>query len=132
VSASQRESRFRVVKCGRQPASGCVAGATILSELTVMVVVFGMAGIAILRCAFEDIVDVTIRAAYRGVLTQQLERSLVMIESRLFPILRDMAFTAILPKLAIMGVVFGMAGRTILGSGLQISDIFRALMAASA
>ena len=44
---------------------------------------------------------------------QQLESRLVMIKGNLFPTIRDMAFATIRPELAVMGVIPGVAGRTI-------------------
>ena len=121
-----------MVESGLFPIVRDMAFSAVRPKLAGVMVVFGMACVAILRCAFEDIIGVAGRTVHGCMPAQQLERSLVMIESRLFPIIWDMAFTAILPKPAVMGVIFGMAGRAILGSGLQVSDIFSALMAASA
>jgi len=73
VSASQRESRFRVVKRSRQPGVRCVAGAAIRTELPVVGVVFGVTGVAILRRALEDVINMAGRAVHGRVRPHQLK-----------------------------------------------------------
>ena len=97
VSASQWKSRFRVVKRSRQPGVRCVAGSAIRPELPVVVIVFSVTGMAVLRRALKDVINMAGRAVHGRVLAQQLEGGQVMVESGLFPIVRDMAYTAVCP-----------------------------------
>ena len=57
-----------VVEGGRGPAAGRVAGATVSTELAVMIVVLLVAGIAVRGCAMEDLVDMTARTGNCSVL----------------------------------------------------------------
>lgn len=59
VRAGQREAGFGMIEIGRQPASGCVAGAAILAKLAFVVIILGVASVAVGRDPFEGIVHVT-------------------------------------------------------------------------
>ena len=62
-----------MIKGGRLPAVDGMAGAAILSKFAVVVIIFLMTGKASARCAFENIVYVTVCAFYFGVFAFQLE-----------------------------------------------------------
>ena len=59
MRARQLEGRKIMVKTGRLPGAGGMAGRAIRAELSLVVVVLLMTGIAILRRAFEDAVHMT-------------------------------------------------------------------------
>ena len=69
----QLEGRKVVVKSGGFPSIDGMTGAALLSKFAVVVIVFLVTGKTIGRRAFEDIIDVAIRAFCFGVFAFQLE-----------------------------------------------------------
>ena len=90
-----------------------------LSELSFMGVVFGMAGGALFGCAFENAIEMTLAALQRGVFALQWKCTFRMIEGGRLPIVRRVTAPTAGPELALMGVVFGMAGGTVLRGLLE-------------
>ena len=50
-----------------------------------MIILLRVAGIAIGGCAFEDVIDMTVQAGDRGVLTRQFEGGQVVVVDGRFP-----------------------------------------------
>ena len=110
------------------PTIGSVAPTTICSKLAIMLVILLMAGKAILRRAFEHVVDVALLAFYVRVFALQLERGQVMVERGVLPTIRGVTRPAIRPKLSVVMIVFLMARITILRCRLQVCNSMRVLM----
>jgi hypothetical protein len=119
MRTGQRESRAGMVKTGRFPAAGGMAGTAARPELTAMSILPGMAGIAVGRCALEDAVDMTTRAGRIDVLTCQFESGQIVVEVGWFPPRGGMAGTAVRPELAAMSILPRMAGIAVGGSALE-------------
>jgi len=122
MRTGQLERRLRVVKRGFFPIIGCMATGAILAKLALVCVDLRMAGIAILRGAFENIVDMAFLAGHLDVRRGQLEGGLGVIERCFFPILWRMAGSAIFAEATLVSVIFGMARSAIRGCGFQFSN----------
>lgn len=104
----------RLVELGRRPGLGGVAGGAIRGEQPGVEGRVAVAGDALLGCALEDVVHMTFSAFYISVRSGQLECSLGMVEAGFLPVIRCVAAAAICAELALVGIVFSMASRTIL------------------
>ena len=78
-----------------------------------------MAASAFNRRAFEDIVDVTFFANHVYMCPGQLECGQIVVKCRRFPAVGGMADAAILPKFAVVIVIFFVAGNTSAGRALE-------------
>jgi len=116
----QLECSLGVVETGFLPIIWCVANATIYTKFTLVSVILGVAGITFLRRAFEEVINMALSASYFGVRTGELESSLGVVEGRLFPVIWSMAAGAIHAKLALVCVIFGVAGGAILFGRLEV------------
>ena len=74
-----------MVKGGRGPAAGGMAGTTICTELTAMRIIRRVAGIAGSGCVIEDIVGMTARAGHVDVLACQFEGGRIMVKGGWLP-----------------------------------------------
>ena len=92
-----------------------MAGAAILAEFPVVVIIFLMAGITGSRRAFKDIIDMAFSAFHLCMFAFQLEIKEIMVKSGGFPTRRLVASRAILAKPALMLIIFKMAGGAISG-----------------
>lgn len=90
-----------------------MANTAVLAKLTIVIIVFFMAGEAIRRRALEDIINMAFFARHRAVRTQQLEVRKAVIKSGRFPGIRAMTGAALLTKTALMKIVFLVTGKTI-------------------
>ena len=116
------EASFAVVdrKCVRQvelrwrPAIRGMAGVTVRREQATMIIRLSMAAQTIYWRAFEHVVDMATSAFYCLVSACQRESGLGVIHRSPFPSIRRMARAAILPKLALMVIIFLVAGKAIL------------------
>lgn len=70
-----------MVKTGRGPAAGGMAGTAICTKLATMSISCCVAGIAVGRRALVDAVDMATRTSHRGVSTGQFEGSQVVVET---------------------------------------------------
>ena len=61
VRASQLEGRQIMIKGGRFPSTGVVTSAATCAKLSIVCIILFMARIAILRCTFENFIDMTLR-----------------------------------------------------------------------
>jgi len=121
-----------MVESGLFPIVRDMAFSAVRPKLAGVMVVFGMACVAILRRALEDIVGVAGRTVHSCVPAQQLESGLIMIKGNLVPGIRDVACAAVRSELAVMWVIPGVAGRAILRGGFKIRNVPGASVAASA
>ncbi len=120
VQAGQFEGEQIVVHVGRQPAGGGVAGCAVCAVLAIMFIVLLVAGIAVGGCAFEDVVDVATRTRDVDVFACQFEGGQIVVKGGWRPAGGGVAGTAIGAKAALVGVVPGMAGTTVLRGGLEV------------
>jgi len=108
----QRECRKGMVETGIFPILWGMAGGAILTELSLVGVVSGVAGGTRLLRALENIIGVTV-VAFDGCMPAfQRKSRLRMIEGHAFPIFRRMACGAVLAKLALVSIVWCMAVET--------------------
>ena len=78
-----------------------------------------VAGDALLGRTLEDIVQMALRALHTGMCAGQLEGSLGVVEAGMLPVVRRVAAAAIGTELALVGVIFRMAGGAILRCTLE-------------
>ena len=109
----QFEGRQIVVKTGPGPGLGGMTGSTILAKLTIVMVIFLMAGKTIGGSTFKYVAGVTGSAQYVRMRTCQLEGGQVVVKRGPGPGLGGMTGRAILAKLAIMMVIFLVTTKTI-------------------
>ncbi|OIN88161.1 MAG: hypothetical protein AUJ21_11330 [Anaerolineae bacterium CG1_02_58_13] len=114
MRARQLEGRKIMVKTGRLPGAGGMAGRTIRAELPLVIVVLLMTGIAILRRAFINAVLMATRASHAGMRARQLEGRKIMVKTGRLPGAGGMAGRAIRAELSLVVVVLLMTGIAIL------------------
>jgi hypothetical protein len=73
MSTGQVKSEKAMVKGCRLPAGRRMAGATGITKLARMSILSGVAGIAISGCAFENIIDMTVRTSGIHMLPRQFK-----------------------------------------------------------
>lgn len=112
VFAIQVECKFRVIYCGGLPAVDCMTGGAIRSKLTLMNIILGMAGGAVLWSSFEYIILMAILTGNVGMFAIQLEGEFRMVNLGRFPTLRCMTSFALCAKLSFMHIILLMAGDT--------------------
>ncbi len=115
----QRERRLAVVEAGVFPAGWGMAGGAVGAELPVVLIIFGVATVAILRRVFICIVDVTGFALHIGMPIHQREAGQIVVEGGIIPIGGVVAHRAVGAELAIVVVVFGVATVAI-GGGVDV------------
>lgn len=108
-----------IKSCPLPPICG-VAGCAILTELPIMFILLGMAGVAVLGSALKYFILVTILASDLDVHTGQREGCPGVVESSFFPGSCGMALGAVLSKLAGMSIILQVACRARLRRSLQI------------
>jgi len=94
------------------PLRRLMAGAAVRAELTVMVVLVGMTGIAILGRAFVRIVHMTRLAGSACMRPCQRETRTAVIECRVLPFARVVTGGTDRAELSVMGIVPGVTGNT--------------------
>jgi len=132
VRTGQLEGSFRVIKTGFFPVIGCVATGAIRAEFALVGVIFSMTGGTSLWRTLENVIDMTFFTGDIGVRAGQLEGCLRVVKGRLFPVVRSMATRAICTELALVGVIFGMAGSAIRPGGLEVRQCMGAIVAGCA
>jgi len=102
MGTGEWEFRLRVIECSRRPAAGAMASATISTQLTLMSIILGMAGIAILRSRLQvsnaACTAVAAGTVHLGVLASKLEGDVIVIEVMSIGINPIMTSQAGLPK----------------------------------
>ena len=125
----QMECKFGVIHLRGFPALGSMTSSTLRTQLTLMGIIFGVAGSAILRCAFENAVLMAIFAGHGSMLPIQMECEFRMIHFCILPAFGSMAGRAIGSKLTVMMVDCRVTGDTSLRSRLQICELARIYVA---
>jgi hypothetical protein len=110
VRSGQRKFRLRVVEGGRQPGGGGMALIALRAELAIMSVILGMAGIAGGIQGGEDVICMALRAFQQGVRTRKRKIGFGVVECSREPGSGGMALIASCSKLAVVSIVFGVAG----------------------
>ena len=105
----QLEGGEVVIKFGWFPGFGGMTGGAIRTETSFMCFVFLMAGVAILRCAFVNVVFMTGLTFCFYVRASQWEGEQGMIYGDLIPACGGMTSRAVLSKLTVMFVVLFVA-----------------------
>lgn len=113
VSAGQRKRRFGMIERDRQPSVDRMAYRAILAQGSFVDIVFGVAAGTDHRRSFEDIVNMASGAFNGQVFARQREGGQGMVDRGLLPIIGHVAPGAFLPEVALVGVVFRMAGVTV-------------------
>ena len=98
-----------------------MASRTIGAKFSTMLIIFLMTRITICRRAFEYIVDMTLLALNTGMFTFQFESRKVVVKGGFFPIGWSVAGAAVRSKSALVGILRGVTGITILRGGCEIS-----------
>jgi len=132
MSAGERKIGLGMVEVGFLPARGRVAAVARRSKFTVVSVILGVAGKAILGCIYEAIFQVAILAGDAGVTAHQREASQVVIKIGLLPTFGVVAAAAILPEPPCVGVILRVAGEAVLRRGPEINQGARIHMAGGA
>lgn len=132
MRAGERESSQAVVEiCAFPPIRG-MADLAVLTEATLVGIILGVAGEAVLRRALKHIVDVAPLAFDLGMRAGERESSQAVVEADTLPAIRSMAFLAILTKATLVGVVLSVTGEAILRCLSQVCWGARPGMAAGA
>ena len=111
MGAGQQEWRLGMIKRDLVPGGGDMACSAILPQSTIVTVIFLVAGETSRRRAFEDIIDVAIGAIHADMGASQGESRLGVVESDFIPCIGHVAGGAILPKAAIVVIIFLVAGK---------------------
>ena len=119
MCADQLERRLAVVERGWLPRRRRVTLGAVGAECAVMRVLATVAVHAVLRCTVEHAVGVASSAGHIDVRARQLERSAVVIEGHLFPIVGRVTLRAIGPELAGVRIVLAVAIYTVLRGALE-------------
>jgi hypothetical protein len=125
MRAGQFESREIVVKSGRFPTTDLVTCAAVLTKLAVVGIILLVTGIAILGCAFKDVIFVTLITAHFGMFAFQLESRKIMIKIGGLPASGFMTGAALFAKLAFVSIVFLMACAAVYGQAFEIGRSLR-------
>ena len=125
----QMECEFRMIHCGRFPASGRMTCSALGTKLTLMEIILFMTRETILRRSFEDAILMAAFTGDGGMFTIQMERKLGMIYLRKTPAFGRMAGCAVDSKLTVMMIIFLMTGDTRQWSRFQILKRARVDMA---
>lgn len=106
ISMIERED---VVERDRLPTRGGVASRAVCPIFAAMMIVLGVARIAIFRRSREDVVDMALGTCNAGVRARQWEGGKVMVKGRGFPRRSRVTSRAVCPVLAAVAVVLGVA-----------------------
>lgn len=109
----EREGCQIVVEVGWQPGSSAVASGAARSVRASMGIIPGMARHACGRCAGKDPVDVAGFACHADVGAGEFKGSQVVVKEGRAPAIHVVAGTAIRAKAPTMGVICGVAGKTV-------------------
>lgn len=116
MGTCQRETRIAMVEGRVLPLARIMAGGTHRPKLTVMGVIFGMAGDTLPRRTFEHAITVTGLALNLSMPAVQRETCLAVIEIHILPGSRLVTASAFRAKLSSMRVLRGVTCITIRGS----------------
>ena len=111
--ARQRKCRIVMVERRALPARGVMTRAAFRPELTIVSIIAGMAGKAVSRCTSIYAIDMAGSAHCIYMAACQRECCIRMIEIHIRPATGYMTGGTIRPKLSIVSIVAGMAGKAI-------------------
>ena len=118
-----------MVKAGETPTVGHVTCSALHAKCARVCVVLGVTGGAVHGGALEDAIYMAILASSSHVFAFEMECKLRVIYLGRFPAIRHVAGSALRAKCAVMFIILGMAGETILRGGLQVRKFTRVDMA---
>jgi hypothetical protein len=119
MNTSQCKAGRIVIERSRFPRGGGVAGTANISEGALVGILGSMACITVGGDALPDLIDMTICAGHRRVLTCQFKYRQVVIEGCRCPPLCRMAGSAICAKAALVRIFWSMAGIAVSGGSLE-------------
>jgi len=119
VLACQFEGGQVMVKGGRQPAAGGVAGAATRAVLPMVSIIRRMAGKAVGGCALEDAVDMTTQAGNLNVFSCQFKGGQIVVVGGRFPCAGGVAGTAVRSVLTIVSIITRVAGKAVCGCAFE-------------
>lgn len=117
VTALQRETRPAVVEVNILPTAWVMTICTITSHLPGMRIF--MAGDAVHGCSLEQEIIMATRAGKTGMLSNQMESGLVMVEGNILPGRGTMAGLAFLSQQSHMRIILPVTGKTIHGCAFE-------------
>jgi hypothetical protein len=120
VLAGQLKDREVVIVGRLLPVVRRMALGAVCAERALVRIVLPMAVNALLRCAFEDVVDVALGTFYIHMFASQLEDGLVVVKDGLFPIVRRVTFSAVGAKLTVVSIILAVAVHALLWGALEI------------
>jgi hypothetical protein len=129
VGASQREIAQVVVEGSFIPIEGSMAGSTIRTKATIMLVILAMARVTVRGCALENVILMTRFTVYPGMFTFQFESRQIMVKRSFFPIFCCVAGITGRAIAQFMRVIRTVAGVTILRRVFKIDQTARIYMA---
>jgi len=118
-----------MIKAGRAPTVGHVTCSALHAKCARVCVVFSVTRGAVHGGAFEDTALMATFAGHIGMFAFEMECKLRVIYLGRFPAIRHVAGSALRAKCAVMFIILGMAGETILRGGLQVRKFTRVDMA---
>jgi hypothetical protein len=121
VFTGQFEGKLVMVD-GSWPSLHIMAKGTIRSILPLVLIVFLVAGVAIGRRTFEDVVGMTTLTSYAGMLASQWKGGQVMVNAGRSPAFGFMAGGTIRADPVRMRIILFMTGSTICWRGAQVSQ----------
>ena len=113
VHPGQLEGSQVVIKAGRSPGCAGVTNTAVLAKLAIMVVIFLVTCKTSRRCALEDIIKMTLFTGHRDMRTHQFEGRKAVIKCGGFPGRSSMTGVTLLPKAAIVFIIFLVTGKTV-------------------
>jgi len=111
-----------VIKGGRYPTSGVVAACAVCSQAAIVGIIYRMAREAIAGYASEGTFCVAIFAGSSRMFAFQFEGCQIVIELSGCPAIGGVTGCAICSQLALVGIIFSVAGGAINGCRLQVRD----------
>jgi hypothetical protein len=114
------ERKEIMVDVDRQPSGGGMTQGTIHTELAVVLVILLMAGETIAGSPLKNMIDMAAVTSHCNMPAVEFERGKVVVKGCWRPARRSVAGTTIGAQPALVGILIGMAGEAVLGSGTQV------------
>ena len=121
VRPTQFEGGLVMVESGRLPPGCLVTGITVLTECSVMAIVFLVTGKTLRRRTFEDLINMTFFTDQVGMRTSQLKIRQVMIKFGWLPTIWHVTGSTVSAKLSRVNIILEMADPTFRTLGFKIS-----------
>jgi hypothetical protein len=107
-----------VIEVDIHPSAGIMAGGAVGSKLAAMRVLGGVAGVTILRRAFEYVIHVTGRTLHIHMPAGERKTGLIVIEAYILPGAGVMAGATVCAELSVVHILGGMARKAVCGRPL--------------